>query len=175
MSLARREFLALGAVAAAAATAGILFGVFGLRHEGGSGKALLDEPFTDLEGKTVRLRDWSSPVLLCNFWATWCAPCRQEIPLLVAAKRKYADNGFEIAGIGIDRADKLRDFAKDLGISYPILIAQGDTSALLENLGDRAAALPYSVLLDAKRQITYRKLGAWSERELEREIKAAIG
>lgn len=175
MPLARREFLALGAVGVAAATAGVLFGVLGLRPEGGGAESLLEQPFADLDGKIVQLRDWSSPVLLCNFWATWCAPCRKEVPLLVAARQQYAAKGLEIAGIGIDQVENLRQFAKEFGISYPVLVAQGDVSALLAGLGDRAAALPYSVLLDAKRRITYRKLGVWSEAEIEREIKAAIG
>jgi peroxiredoxin len=93
----------------------------------------------------------------------------------VAARQQYAAKGLEIAGIGVDQADKLRTFAKDYGVSYPVLVADGDISGLLEDLGDRAAALPYSVLLDEKRRVTYRKLGIWSEKELEREIKAAIG
>ena len=175
MPLARREFLALAAVGGAAATAGVLFGVFGLRHESGNAQALLEHPFTDLEGRIVRLSTWSSPVLLCNFWATWCEPCRKEIPLLISLRRQFAANGFEIAGIGVDRADKLQNFAKEYQISYPVLVAGADTTGLLQDLGDAAAALPYSVVLDSRRRVTYRKLGIWTQAELVREIKAAIG
>lgn len=174
MPLARRELLALGAVGAAAAAAGAVFGLLGL-HGKSDATALLSQPLADLDGRVTRLRDWPSPVLLVNFWATWCAPCREEIPLLVAAKRQYAANAFEIAGIGFDDAAKLRQFASTYGITYPVLVGPPETPDLLQALGDNAAALPYSVLLDRKRRIAYRKLGAWSKSELEREIKALIG
>lgn len=174
MPLARRELLALGAVGALAAVAGGVLGTLGLRSAKGAA-ALLAYSFIDLEGKAIRLKDWSAPVLLCNFWATWCAPCREEIPLLLAARRRFATNGLEIAGIGIDDAIKLRHFAKDYGIDYPILAATWDASELLRGLGDGPAALPFSVLLDRSRRIAYRKLGAWSKAELEKEIRNALG
>jgi len=114
-------------------------------------------------------------VLLCNFWATWCPPCREEVPLLIAAKQQFASKGFEIAGIGIDNVAKLREFASKYKISYPVLIATGRTPDLLRDLGDNTAALPYSVLLDRERRLVRRKLGAWTQAELEREIAALIG
>ncbi|HEX7055486.1 MAG TPA: TlpA disulfide reductase family protein [Burkholderiales bacterium] len=174
MPLGRRELLALGGVGALAALAGALVGALGLQSTSGAA-ALLAYPFQRLGGGTTRLADWDAPVLLCNFWATWCTPCREEIPLLVATRHKYAANGLEVAGIGIDQVDKLRDFSRELGVDYPILIAGVDSSELLRSLGDKTAALPYSVLLDSRRRITYTKLGAWSESELNREIRAAIG
>ena len=174
MPLARRELLALGGVGALAAVAGAVFGTLELRS--GKGVAdLLAYPFTDLEGKAIRLKGWSVPVLLCNFWATWCAPCREEIPLLLAARRQFAANGVEIAGIGIDDVAKLRVFTKDYGIDYPVLAATWEASELLRALGDGPAALPFSVLLDRTRRIAYRKLGVWAKAELEREIRSALG
>jgi thiol-disulfide isomerase/thioredoxin len=174
MRLGRREFLALGAIGGAAAAAGALLGVLGLQGEG-SAEPLLAESFVDLDGRPTRLGDWSSPVLLCNFWATWCDPCREEVPLLVAARQRFAPNGFEVAGIGVDNAAKLRQFAKDYDVPYPVLVAGGGAPDLLRVLGNKAAALPYSVIVDRQRRITYRKLGAWKKAELEREIRAAIG
>ena len=174
MALGRRELLGLGGVGAAAAVAGVLVGALGLPSANGAA-ALLAYSFHDLEGRSTRLGDWSAPFLLCNFWATWCAPCREEIPLLVAARRQYAAKGLEIAGIGIDQPAKLQNYAKDFGVDYPILVAGPDSSDLMRELGNRAAALPYSVLLDRQRRITYKKLGIWSRTELEREIRAAIG
>ena len=106
MALGRREFLALAGAGTAAAAAGALVGALGRQSSNGAA-ALLAYPFEDLEGRPTRLRDWSASVLLCNFWATWCAPCREEIPLLVAARREHPANGVEIAGIGIDQVGKL--------------------------------------------------------------------
>jgi thiol-disulfide isomerase/thioredoxin len=174
MAPARREVLAFGAVAVTAVAAGVLVGTVPWRSRDRA-QVLLASSFQDLEGRPARLASLSSPLLLCNFWATWCAPCREEVPLLVAAKRDFSVKGLEIAGIGIDRADKLASFAKDYGINYPILVAADDVTELLRRLGDEAAALPYSVLLDRDRRIAYRKLGAWTKAELEREIRAAIG
>ena len=174
MRLGRRQLLALGGVGALAAAAGALVGALGIQSANGAA-ALLAYSFRDLEGRTTRLRDWPMPLLLCNFWATWCAPCREEIPLLVAARRQYAVNGLEVAGIGIDQPAKLQSFAKDFEVDYPILVAGADSGDLMRDLGNRAAALPYSVLLDRRRRITYTKLGIWSQVELQREIRAAIG
>jgi thiol-disulfide isomerase/thioredoxin len=174
MALGRREVLALAGIGAAAAAAGALVGALGRQSSNGAA-ALLAYPFEDLEGRPTRLRDWSARVLLCNFWATWCAPCRDEIPLLLAARRQHANKGVEIAGIGIDQVGKLKSFAKDFGVDYPILVAGADSGDLLRALGNNAAALPYSVVLDRERRVTYKKLGAWSKPELERELVAAIG
>lgn len=174
MALSRREVLALGGVAAAAALAGALVGVLGLQSKSDSA-TLLSYPLRGLDGRSTRLGDWPAPLLLCNFWATWCAPCREEIPLLIAAKQQHAANGLEIAGIGIDQADKLTSFAKEFGINYPVLTPEGDATALLRALGDEAGALPYSLLLDRQRHVVYRRLGLLAKPTLEKEIRAAIG
>ena len=158
----------------AAAAAGAFLGIRQFRPTSGVSQ-LLAEPFTDFQGHTFRLRDLSAPALLCNFWATWCEPCREEVPLLVAAKQHYRVDTFEIVGIGIDSAAKLLQFSERYRIPYPILVATAHTAELMRELGNNAAALPYSVLLDRQRRIAYRKLGAWRKSELDREIEAAIG
>lgn len=174
MLLRRRQVLALGGLGAVAAVTGAVIGVLERQSARGASE-LLSYSFQDLEGRGTRLRDWQQKLILCNFWATWCGPCREEVPLLIAAKQKFSSNGLEIAGIGIDSAAKLRSFAQEYRINYPVLTGGVDTGELLRALGDAPAALPYSVLLDAKRRISYHKLGAWSKTELEREILAAIG
>jgi hypothetical protein len=84
------------APALAAAAAGFLVGPALLRlGGGGEGKALRAASFADLQGRQRRLAEWNGKVLLCNFWATWCAPCREEIPLLVSARQKYGPSGVE--------------------------------------------------------------------------------
>jgi thiol-disulfide isomerase/thioredoxin len=174
MPLARREFLAAAGIAAAAAAGGAIFAFSRLQSARAAGR-LLAEPFTDLHGRTVRLAEWAAPVLLCNFWATWCEPCRVEVPLLIEARRQHAGIGLEIAGIGIDDAVKLQSFTKSFEIDYPVLVGGVAASDLLPELGDSAAALPYSIVLDRERRITGRKLGKWTRPELEREIRRAIG
>ena len=174
MPVPRRALLAWGVAGVAAAAAGAFLGIQQFRPTGGVSQ-LLAEPFTDFQGRPFRLRQLPAAALLCNFWATWCEPCREEVPLLVAAKQHYTSNALEIVGIGVDTADKLQQFSEKYGIQYPILVATANTAALMRALGNNAAALPYSVLLDRRRRIAYRKLGAWRKPELDREIEAAIG
>src|SRR5205823_11309743 len=105
MPLARREALILGAIGAGAAIAGGLLGALVLQAQSGAAD-LLAAPFRDLSGARRTLREWRGRGLLCNFWATWCAPCRGEVPMLVAVRGGFAAEGAGIFGIGLDSAAK---------------------------------------------------------------------
>lgn len=163
----------LGAVAAAAAAGGGLIGALLLQSEGGAAE-LLSTEFTDLQGKRQRLADRRARVLLCNFWATWCAPCREEIPLLVAATQQYAGEGVQVIGIGIDHADKLREFATIFAVNYPIFIGTGEAIGLMHKLGNKTGGLPYNVVLDRHGAIQHRKLGSFSSAELRQVIDGLL-
>ena len=117
--------------------------------------------FKTLEGKTITLAEWKGKVVVLNFWATWCSPCRTEIPHLEAAQKKYASRGVVFIGAAIeDDADSVRDFAKANGISYPVLIAGSDNGiALLQSLGNKVAGLPFSLVLDRQGKIVAVRLG----------------
>src|SRR6267142_7256415 len=106
----RREILALAGAGLAAAVAGAVLGPVALQSRSGA-SALLSTIFPDLAGQPRRLREWSGKVAACNFWATWCAPCREEIPLLITLYDKYRRKGFEVVGIGIDPVAKIDEFA----------------------------------------------------------------
>lgn len=174
MATARRDALILGAVALAAAGAGGLAGVFALQS--GSGAAeLLSARFTDLEGKPRRLLDWKGRALLCNFWATWCAPCREEVPLLIAAKQKLPDNGTEIVGIGIDSAPNMREFADKYKVNYPLLVGDATALAVLRTLGNAGGGLPYTVALDRTGAIVRRHVGALNAGELGQVLASLVG
>jgi thiol-disulfide isomerase/thioredoxin len=162
----RREILALAGVGLAAAVAGAVLGPVALQSRSGA-SALLSTVFPDIAGQPRRLREWSGKVAACNFWATWCVPCREEIPLLIALYGKYRDRGLDIVGIGVDKLPNIVEFAANLKITYPLLI--GDTRALdlMRSLGNEAGALPYTVVLDRRGTVAYRKLGAFREGELD--------
>jgi thiol-disulfide isomerase/thioredoxin len=174
MAIGRRELLLLGAAGAAAAAAGAVVGALALQARSGAAD-LLAARYPDLDGRVRRLLDWQGRVLLCNFWATWCAPCREEVPLLVSAKQQWAANGFEIVGIGIDSADKIREFSQTYKINYPVLIADGTALELLRKLGNRGGGLPYTVVLDATGSIVHRQLGAVSAPDLRRLLESLFG
>ena len=176
MKPGRRETLILGAAGLAAAAAGFLAGPLVLRSTGsdspgepaGTGDiALRSAVLPDLAGQTRMFSEWGGRILVCNFWATWCAPCREEIPMLMAAKAKYASSGVEIIGIAIDNAVKVRQFASSLKISYTVLLAEGDGLDLMRKLGNTAGGLPYTVVVDRQGGVVHRKLGALKHDDLE--------
>lgn len=169
MKPGRREALILGAAGVAAAAAGFLVGPILLRSmKGGGGNAeLRSATFIDLSGNRRTLGEWQGKILICNFWATWCAPCREEIPLLMSAREKYGSRGVECVGIAIDNAAKVRDFTASLKISYPILLAEANGLDLMRGLGNSAGGLPYTVVADRRGEIVHRKLGAFHRGDLE--------
>ena len=172
MKHGRREALILGVAGLAAAAAGFLVGPTVLqqadREQSGAGSRMLPAAsLVDLAGRTRRLSEWRGRVLICNFWATWCAPCREEIPLLVATRAKYAFAGVEIVGIAIDNAARVRDFSVSFNIPYPILLAEAGGLDLMRKLGNSAGGLPYTVIADRRGDVVHRKLGAFHRDDLD--------
>lgn len=107
------------------------------------GDARPDLSFADMAGKTRHLSEWNGKVVLLNFWATWCGPCREEMPLL---DRTRGTQGLEVVGVAVDDREAVKDYLKDYPVAYPILL--GDDTANPELLfGDRRSVLPYSVLI----------------------------
>ena len=173
MTHGRREALILGAAGLAAAAAGFLVGPALLNSTTGGGEstaasiALRSASLVDLAGQPRRLTEWRDRILVCNFWATWCAPCREEIPLLMAARQKYGQKGVEIVGIAIDNVAKVGEFTASLKISYPILLAEANGLDLMRQLGNSAGGLPYTVVAGRQGDLVHRKLGAFKDAELD--------
>lgn len=168
----RRDALLLGGVGLAAALVGALWAPVVLQRRHGEA-ALAAAAYPDLTGHLSRVSDWRVPALVCNFWATWCEPCREEIPLLMAIREKYGPQRVEIVGIGIDRADKMRQYAADFRISYPLLVGDIGGLQLMTDLGNDAGALPFTVVRDRQGAIRFRHLGRLHPGDLE-PILAAI-
>lgn len=173
VSPARRDLFTLGAVAAAAAVVGGVVGALALQS--GTGVAeLLVASYPDLSGRTRRLSEWRGRRLVCNFWAPWCEPCREELPLLNAAWHTYVASGVEIVGIAIDTAPNVREYLKVVKIGFPVLVGEASALVLMRSLGNRAGALPFTVLLDAAGRVRQTKLGAFNARELHSGIAALL-
>ena len=166
MPPARRELLVLGTVGLTAAVAGALFGPLALQSQSGAAE-LLSASFPDITGKLRKVNDFARKTLVANFWATWCEPCREEVPLLIAINGKFASAGGIVLGIGIDDREKLARFAGNYGINYPVLVAGADAMDLMHRLGNRARALPFTVVLDRNGSIAHRRLGALQKGELD--------
>jgi len=163
----------LGAVGAAAAVAGALFGAFGVQRATGAAD-LLRLTLPDLDGRPTALKSWQGSVMVVNFWATWCAPCLEEMPLLAAAQQNFARRGLQTVGIALDQGEKIRDFAMKVRVSYPLLVAGSEVIGLMKQLGNPSGALPFTVILDRTGALAYRKLGAFKGAELEGAVDSLL-
>jgi thiol-disulfide isomerase/thioredoxin len=132
------------------------------------------DPFslTDLDGKTISSNDWKGKVVLVNFWATWCGPCRAEIPDLVALQTKYRDR-LVVIGVSEDEGsvDKVRDFASQYKVNYPIVM----TTLEIEERFPGVAALPTTFFLDTDGRIVQRHIGILHARETEATARVLAG
>lgn len=138
------------------------------------GRPRPDFSLRDLQGRMVNADDFDGEVLLLNFWATWCAPCIEEMPMLARLHRDYAGRGMQVLGVAVDEESKALDFATKLGIDYPILVGQGEGMVLGRRYGNSSGMLPYSVLVDPSGIVRWTYLGALDREELERRVGALL-
>jgi peroxiredoxin len=118
-----------------------------------------DFQLADRDGQMRSLKDWSGKSLIVNFWATWCAPCRKEIPLLQQLQRERAGDGFQVVGIAVDFREDVLKFADQLKIDYPLLIGEQDALDAAAAFGVDAVGFPFTVFSDARGRIVLAHLG----------------
>ena len=135
---------------------------------------LLALALPDTQGRTQALSQWQGTVMVVNFWATWCAPCKEEMPEFSLISNEFSANGVQFVGISIDSADAVRTFQKQTDVSYPLLISDAATLALSGDLGNRAQALPFTVVLRADGTLQQVKLGIFRSAELRKAIRSAL-
>lgn len=128
----------------------------------------------DVDGAVVSASDFDGRAVLVNFWATWCAPCRDEMPMLMEARERYHRQGLEVVGIAIDDVAAARAYVDELGIEYPNLVGSTDVMATIRLYGNVSGALPYSVLVGPDGIIRWVKFGVIEEAELEAQIQAIL-
>lgn len=127
----------------------------------------------DPEGNTVDLARFKGKILVINFWATWCSPCRDEMPEFSALQTRYAGNGVQFVGIALDSADNVSRFAKQYQVTYPLLASDTRGADLARTLGDTRVNLPYSIVLSADGRILMTRLGRVPRLEIDALLQKA--
>jgi thiol-disulfide isomerase/thioredoxin len=135
--------------------------------EAGAAEVLLAAKIPDLKGQSQSLAQWQGKVLVVNFWATWCPPCREEIPQFIKVQDKYRDRGLVFVGVALDKKDAVEAYAKEIGINYPVLLGDLDTIELSRKAGNRAGTLPFTAILDRRGKLISTYLGGLTEAKLE--------
>ena len=176
-----RLFLAIGFAAFAA---GVAFFVFmrplprpstpRVEAPAISPSAVLAASFEDASGRSRSLAEFQGKVLVVNFWATWCAPCRAEMPAFDRLNERWAERGVRFIGLSAEPQETATGFGKALGIRYPLWTARGDVvPELSRRLGNRLGVLPHTVVLDGSGQLVNQRVGPYTEAELD-ELLAGI-
>ena len=139
------------------------------------GGEMINFTLPEVDGKKHALEEWRGKVIVLNFWATWCPPCREEIPLLIALQKKRAADGLQVVSVAIDDLSAVRRYRQSAGINYPILIGDDNVLDLVARYGNRMGSLPFTAIIDRHGTIVARKLGAFTQNELEGLIVPLIG
>ncbi|HVO61687.1 MAG TPA: TlpA disulfide reductase family protein [Terriglobales bacterium] len=137
------------------------------------GKSAPEFSLESLDGRTVHLADFRGKGVLLNFWATWCQPCKIEMPWFEELQKEYGSQGLQVVGIAMDDASKedIAKFAKEMGVNYPILLGK-------ESVGDAYGGvqfLPSTFFIDRDGKVVDRIFGLRSRSEIEDDIKLALG
>ncbi len=174
----RRALLAVavGGVAAAAGVGAHLWriGSIGVRPADDAARAILESRLTTLDGVTRTLEEFRGRILIVNYWATWCAPCREEIPMFVRLQQEFSGNGVQFIGIAVDQADKVLDFSREFRINYPLFIGGIDAIELSRKAGNRAGVLPYTLILDRSGVIRASLVGELTEARLRDQLQPLL-
>ena len=114
---------------------------------------------SDVKGTIRHLSEWRGKVIVINFWATWCPPCREEIPAFVELQQAYERRGLQFVGIALQQAEEVLSFMDEFNVNYPSLVGGDDVISLAEKLGNSIGALPYTVIIDRSGYIAFTRRG----------------
>lgn len=140
----------------------------------GAAEALLAAPLNDLQNQTRTLNQYRGKVLVVNFWATWCPPCRVEIPHFVEIQRQPNRNNVQFVGIALDNPADVASFVQEFAVNYPILIGGINESEMMRALGNASGGLPYTLIYDRDGKLKEKIIGGLDKSRLERLLAPLI-
>ena len=156
----------------------LVFGIQKTRHSRpNKGAAMQGQPAPDfslasLDGKTLKLSDYRGKAVLLNFWATWCEPCKIEMPWFVELQKQYGPQGLQVLGVAMDDTDPkdISEFVHKMGVNYPVVVGK-------EAVGDQYGGIPYlpsTFYIDRDGRVVDRVFGLVSRSEIEGDIRKAL-
>ncbi|MDP2152308.1 MAG: TlpA disulfide reductase family protein [Methylotenera sp.] len=128
----------------------------------------------DVSGKTQNLGQYEGKIIVVNFWATWCPPCKEEMPELIALQQSFKDKNVIVLGIAIDEPAVVAEYLKIAPVNYPIVVSEAEGSLLGEQLGNDKGVLPYTVFINADGKVVNTHFGRINKIILEAAIKPLI-
>ncbi|MEW6037949.1 MAG: TlpA disulfide reductase family protein [Pseudomonadota bacterium] len=130
--------------------------------------------FPDLSGNPVRLSDERSEVLLLNFWASWCEPCREEMPVLDRLYAEFRPRGLKVVGLALEDRDAIAAFLRKFPVAYPILVGEHGGDVLAARLGNVGGGLPFTVVFGANGQVLATHLGPRTRTQFQADIEPRL-
>ena len=118
-----------------------------------------DFTLPDLDGNPRSISEWDGKIIVLNFWATWCPPCREELPTFVELQEKYGDQGLQFIGVAVDAPENVRDFMNTIPLNYPNLVDEMQAMKIAAQYGNNLGALPFTVIIDREKRIAFTRKG----------------
>lgn len=169
----KRSYLIAAVIALLSAGLGVYVGSerwSTLPAHNGATAALFQQSLPDTQTTQQPMSQWRGKTLVVNFWATWCAPCVDEMPELSALQKEAAGKNIQIIGLGIDSASNIKDFSLKHHIAYPLYVAGIGGTELSRQFGNQAGGLPFTVLISASGEIKKTYLGRLKMEELKKDL-----
>ena len=135
----------------------IVVAIFQLQESENETIVMSDFSLVNMKGEAVSIDEFRGKKTLINFWATWCRPCRKEMPMLNGVFLSQDPSDFSVVGIAIDKPEKVKQFVAELGIDFPIMVGQSEAYDVMKDLGNEALTLPYTILIDEEGEVVWSK------------------